>query len=79
MSVYSAFVGLSQFILPLPVVHTINSSGSLFVFVIDFVINKVKINCQQAIGIFIGFCGVLLAANGKLIMAYFTHEYDKQT
>ena len=34
-------ISLSQFILPLPIVHTINSSGIIFVFIIDYLINNV--------------------------------------
>lgn len=70
MSIYSIIISLSQFILPLPVVHTINSSGPIFVFIIDYLINGVKINFHQTIGVCIGLFGVLLTGNGKIIMMW---------
>ena len=86
ISIHSAFFASSQFILPLPVVHTINSSGSLFVFLIDYWLNKVKINSKQTIGIIIGFLGAILATNSRLLigiyadfnnkMKYFSNEFD---
>jgi hypothetical protein len=68
MGIYSLVMSLAQFILPLPAVHTINCSGQILVFIIDYFMNGVKINCQQAIGVFVGIVGVLLAGNGRVIM-----------
>jgi drug/metabolite transporter (DMT)-like permease len=68
MAIYSLILSLAQFILPLPVVHTINCSGYIFIFLVDYFLNGVKINCQQAIGVFLGIVGVLLAGNGRVIM-----------
>lgn len=68
MAMYSLVFALSQFILPLPVVHTINCSGQIFIFLLDYFLYGVKINCQQAIGVFLGIVGVLLAGNGRVIM-----------
>lgn len=76
MSVYSATIGLSQFILPLPIVHTINSSGAIFVFIIDYLLNGVQINKKQAVGILVGFIGVLIAGNGKLIISWLYKDYS---
>ena len=70
LSIYSIIFSLSQFVLPLPVVHTINCSGQIFVFIIDYLINGVKINFQQVIGVCVGLTGVLLTGNGKIIMMW---------
>lgn len=67
MVVHSFAFAVSQFILPLPIVHTINCSGALFVFLIDYLLNDIKINIKQAIGIVFGILGALLATNGALI------------
>jgi drug/metabolite transporter (DMT)-like permease len=67
MVIHSLLFAMSQYILPLPVVHTLNCSGTLFVFLIDYIMNEVKINKKQAIGIFIGMIGALLATNGRLL------------
>ena len=68
MSFYFLVISMAQFILPLPAVHTINSSGQILVFVADYFLNGVKINCKQAVGVFVGIIGVLLAGNGRVIM-----------
>lgn len=68
MAIYTLVLTLAQFILPLPVVHTINCSGQILIFVVDYFLNRVKINFKQAIGVFLGVMGVLLAGNGKVIM-----------
>jgi drug/metabolite transporter (DMT)-like permease len=67
LSLTSLTMGVSQYILPLSIVHMIMSSSTLFVFVIDYLLNGVKVNLKQAIGISIGMVGVVLASNGKLI------------
>jgi drug/metabolite transporter (DMT)-like permease len=67
MIFHGFFFAFSQFILPLPIVHTIGCSGTLFVFLFDFLLNHVKINVQQTIGIIIGIFGALVATNGKII------------
>ena len=64
-------MGFFQFVLPLPIIHTISSSGVLFVFMIDYLQNGVTINQKQAYGIIAGIVGVLLTTNGSLIMRYF--------
>lgn len=67
MTTHSFCVGLAQFILPIPIVHTISCSGTLFVFIIDYFKNGIKINSRQAIGIVIGVVGVVLVSNGNLL------------
>jgi hypothetical protein len=65
MTIYSGVISLAQFILPLPIVHTINSSGVIFVFMIDYFINGIQINKRQAIGITVGLIGVLVMGNQR--------------
>ena len=65
---YFSIISLAQYILPLPAVHTINSSGPIFVFVVDYFVNGVKINSKQAVGVGVGLVGVILAGNGRVIM-----------
>jgi drug/metabolite transporter (DMT)-like permease len=75
MTMHSCTIGLAQFILPLPICHTISCSGCLFIFIIDYVLNGTKINSKQALGIFIGISGVLLVANDKIITKWFNPSY----
>lgn len=63
----SLFIGISQFILPLNITHVIIGSSTLFVFVIDYVVNKVSINLKQGVGITIGLIGTVLASNGRAL------------
>jgi drug/metabolite transporter (DMT)-like permease len=79
MSLHSFGTGIGQFILPLPILHTIACSGTLFVFIIDYFLNSTPINARQIIGIAVGIFGVLLTSNGKLITQYFDPTYQYNT
>ena len=72
-------MGFSQFVLPLPIVHTITCSGTLFVFLIDYVKNGMKINKKQAYGILFGTIGVIIATNGSYIMKYLDSNFEETT
>lgn len=68
-------VAISQFYLPLPLVHIIISSGNLSVLVLNYLLNGIKINFQQFKGLMVGFFGVLLIINGKLLMHWIDPSY----
>lgn len=61
---------LSNFYVPQPIVATINSTGPLFVFILDYYINGTKINKSQFYGILIGLLGVIFIVNGGLILSF---------
>lgn len=65
MVVHLLTMGFSQFILPLPIVHTVNVCGIIFVFIIDFYLNGIEIVRQQFYGIIIAIVGVLITANNR--------------
>lgn len=67
MLVHSILFASSQYILPLPIVHTLGCTGTLFVFLIDYLLNNVKINLKQSIGILLGFIGALIATNSRIL------------
>ena len=75
MSFFSSIVGLAQFYLPLPIVHTICGSGPIFVFILDYYLNGVRINLKQLIGIILGLLGLILTVNGRLIILYFDPSF----
>jgi len=52
------------FILPFPIVFTLNTACVLSIFPIDYFIFGVSINHKQIIGVICGFLGVLLTING---------------
>ena len=53
-----------QFYLPQPIVQTLNSTGPLFVFLLDYKMNGITVTKKQIIGILFGMFGVLLTING---------------
>lgn len=79
MGVHSFCFALSQFVLPLPIVHTIGCSGTLFIFVIDYLLNHVRINVKQVIGIIVGFLGSLVAINGRVLTKWIDPSYEYAT
>lgn len=77
ISLGSLCVGASQFILPLSIVHTIISSSTLFVFIIDFLVNYVRVNLKQGVGITIGIIGMILASNGRVLETWINPDYKE--
>ena len=75
ISLTSLAIGFSQFVLPLSIAHTIISSSTLFVFLIDYFANNIKINLKQGLGIAIGVLGMLLAANGRVLSLWMDSTY----
>lgn len=55
---------MSQFYLPQSIIQTVNTTGFLFVFIVDYFINRVTINRRQFYGVMFGIIGVLLTVNG---------------
>lgn len=64
---YSYVFAQCFFYLPINVVHTLYSSGPIFVLAIDYLINGVQITRKQLIGSAIAFLGVLLTVNGHIL------------
>ena len=79
MTIHSFCLGLAQFILPIPVVHIISCSGTLFIFIIDYFMHGTTINPRQGIGIAIGLLGVCLVINGNLLTKWFDPSYEYKT
>lgn len=59
------------FVVSAPVNHTITISGPLFVFLIDYYINGVKINKKQATGVAMGIIGVIITVNAEYLMSLY--------
>ena len=56
--------------------HTINSSNTIFIFILDYLIYGITINLLQGIGIAIGFFGVLIVSNSGLIISSIDKTYE---
>ena len=52
------------FYLPINLVHTISSSGPVFVLLIDYFLYNIQISKKQSFGVVISSIGMLLAVNG---------------
>ena len=76
MIFYATSIGVAQFYLPLPIVHTICGSGPIFVFIIDYFMNGVGINAKQFMAIVIAVAGLVLAINGSMLIKYIDPEFE---
>ena len=56
-------MGTAQFYLPLPIVHTINFFAPIFIFIIDYFQNGVRINRTQFYCLMSGVLGILCTIN----------------
>lgn len=77
--VHSTCMTIIQFMLSISVIHTINSFGSLFVFVWDYLLNGISINWKQFFGIVLGTIGVLLAGNGDQIYSLIDDNFINES
>lgn len=68
-----------QFYLPQPIVHTLASSGTMFIFFLDYFINGITITKKQLYGVMVGVVGVLFTVNGEFIMKFFYPDYTTTT
>lgn len=75
MAVHNYIISLAQFYLPLPLVHIIHSSGTLYICVWNYLIFGTKINYEQIKGIIIGFTGVILVINGRILIQWIDPSY----
>jgi drug/metabolite transporter (DMT)-like permease len=75
MVVHGVTFAISQFYLPLPIVHTIGSASPLFVFILDFYMYGITINKKQTLGIVVSLIGTLLTVNGPYMMKIFDATY----
>lgn len=77
--VHSFVLGWTQFYLPLYAVHTISGFGPIFVCILNYFLNGVKINLNQVKGILIAFIGIILTVNGKVIWSWMNPDYHFET
>jgi drug/metabolite transporter (DMT)-like permease len=70
---------LAQFYLTQPIVQTINTTGFLFVFVLDYLINHVTITKKQFVGVILEVIGVLFTVNGEFIIKKINPEFQTRS
>ena len=75
MAIHNHIMALAQFYLPLPFVHIIHSSGTLYICIWNYFIFGAKITYQQLKGIIVGFIGVILVINGRIFIRWIDPSY----
>lgn len=79
VTVQSMIFTAAQFYLSQPIMQTMNTTGALIVFILDYKINHVTISKKQFFGVMLGVCGVLLTINGELIIKLINPDYESKT
>lgn len=69
-------LSMSLYYLSPSTVHTINSSGPVLVFVIDYLRNGITVTRKQLYGIIVGFLSILITINSKLIMKSLGYDFE---
>ena len=69
----------AQFYLPLPIVHTVSFFAPIFIFVIDYFENGIRINKTQFFCLFAGVIGILCTINSELVSKILDKNYQLKT
>ena len=75
MTTFGWVFALSQMYISLPMAHTINGSGPIFIYIIDYYLNGVQVSRRQVVSIVVVIVGLILTVNGRLIVTYFDPDY----
>jgi drug/metabolite transporter (DMT)-like permease len=65
--IHGLAIAAAQFYLPLPVVHTISFFSPIFIIILDYFENGVKINRKQLFCLLTGVLGIFCTVNEDLI------------
>ena len=68
---YSSLQGIAMalglYYLPPPTVHTINASGPVLVYIVDYFRNGTHVVRKQIFGIMLGFIGIMMTINSDVL------------
>lgn len=79
MTFFGWVVAFSQFYIPIPIVHTICGSGPIYIFIIDYYLNGIRINGKQFLGILVGIIGLILTINGRILITYINPGFKMES
>jgi drug/metabolite transporter (DMT)-like permease len=65
--IHGLAITAAQFYLPLPIVHTINFFAPIFIFIIDYFENGVRINKVQLYFLLCSVLGLMCTINNELV------------
>jgi drug/metabolite transporter (DMT)-like permease len=77
--IHGLAITAAQFFLPLPIVHTINFFAPIFIFIIDYFENGVRINRAQFTSLMVGVLGIITTLNDELVAKLMDPEYEMKT
>lgn len=73
--IFAYLLALSQFYLPLTVVYTLNSAGTVFVFLLNFICFKIKVSPLHIKAIVATFFGIFLTISARYVYRFFDPSY----
>lgn len=76
MVIHGLAITVSQFYLPLPIVHTINFFAPVFIFVIDYLENGVRINRVQTMFLLFCILGLVCTVNNELFESMLEVDHE---
>jgi drug/metabolite transporter (DMT)-like permease len=65
--------------LPLTVYYTINSSTTIFTFLLNYLLYNVSISTNQKRSVFVALLGIVLVINGRAIYSLLDSSYEFHT
>jgi drug/metabolite transporter (DMT)-like permease len=77
--IHGLAITAAQFYLPLPIVHTINFFAPIFIFIIDYFENGVRINKTQFYFLLFSVLGLLCTINNELMSKLIDKNYELKT
>ena len=75
MVIHGLAIAAAQFYLPLPIVHTISFFAPIFIFIIDYFENGVRINKSQFYCLLAGVLGIICTINNDLVTKIIDPDY----
>jgi drug/metabolite transporter (DMT)-like permease len=75
MVLHGIAIATAQFYLPLPIVYTINFFAPIFIFIIDYFENGVRINKTQLYCLITGVLGIICTINSDLVSKLLDSDY----
>ena len=74
--IHGLVITAAQFYLPLPIVHTVNFFAPIFVFIIDYFENGVRISKLQFYFLLCSVFGVLCTINSTLVSKMIDKDFE---
>lgn len=75
ISIQAIIFTIAQYYLAQPIISTINNTGPLIVFILDYFINRVTITRKQFYGVILGILGAILTVNGEFFITFINPNF----